>query len=326
MQYETPTHNQIVNNTFINSGTAAIRVDNVSRRCLIANNLIYNPGRYGNPFTPFVGLSLWAGFTSDTVQNNVIYSPRSQTTVILNQEEWGGGNTFRTVAHLNAFNGTNGNVITGNTAFVLTPAQRGGNFSGLSRQLVDPTTRAPFTGNQIPAGAINPITAKLLPLIPISNSPDGFIVFDRPRKDHENQFMGRLDYNRDKQRMFGRYFYSKYVRDPVAATDLERAGGGTEWFNQSVSFGHTYSFTPALLNEFRTGFTRQRNYYFPELIGSDILHGGLVDGADHFLAQLAAKTLIGNAGFQKTVAQHDLPLLQRGADDAAHVLCARRGT
>ena len=149
------------------------------------------------------------------------------------------------------------NISTGNTAFVLTPAQRAGNFSSLSRQLIDPTTKAPFPGNVIPSSQLSPITAKLLPLIPVSNSPDGFIVFDRPINDHENQVMGRVDYNLTKQRMYGRYFYSKYIRDPVAgAQDLVRAAGGTEWFNQSVSYGNTYSFTPALLNSFVFSYDR----------------------------------------------------------------------
>src|SRR5262249_27386282 len=72
------------------------------------------------------------------------------------------------------------NVSTGNTATVLTPAQRAGDFSGLARQLVDPITRQPFPGNRIPDDRISPVTKRLLPLIPVSNAPDGFLVFTRP--------------------------------------------------------------------------------------------------------------------------------------------------
>ncbi len=143
------------------------------------------------------------------------------------------------------------NILGGNTAFVLTPAQRNGDFSSLSRQLVDPTTRQPFAGNRIPPDRINPVTKRLLPLIPVSNSPDGFIAFDRPMRDHENQFMGRVDYNFSKQRLYGRYFYSRYIRNAVSgANDLVRAFRGTEWFNQSVSVSDTYNLSPNLLNNF----------------------------------------------------------------------------
>src|SRR3954454_15723708 len=53
-------------------------------------------------------------------------------------------------------------VVSNRNATVLTPGQRNGNFSSLSRQLVDPVTKAPFPGNIIPANRISPVTAKLL--------------------------------------------------------------------------------------------------------------------------------------------------------------------
>src|SRR5262249_45177645 len=141
------------------------------------------------------------------------------------------------------------NISTGNTTFVLTPAQRAGDFSSVSRQLIDPLTKQPFPGNQIPAARINPLTSKLLPLIPVSSSSDGYLVFDRPLNEHENQFMGRVDYNLSKQRIYTRYFYSKLPRDAVSgAQDLVRSAGGREFFSQSASFSHTYNASPTLIN------------------------------------------------------------------------------
>jgi Carboxypeptidase regulatory-like domain len=143
------------------------------------------------------------------------------------------------------------NVAEGNTATVLTAAQRNGNFSNVSRQLVDPISKQPFPGNQIPLSRFDPVTAKLLPLIPTAASADGLITFSRPAKEHENQFMGRVDYNLHNQRMFGRYFYASYPRDAVSgAQDLVRSAGGFNFFNQSASFGHNYNFSPHLLNSF----------------------------------------------------------------------------
>jgi hypothetical protein len=128
------------------------------------------------------------------------------------------------------------NISTGNTTFVLTQAQRNGDFSSVQRQLIDPLTKQPFPGNQIPAARIDPVTAKLLPLIPVSSSPDGYIVFDRPLNEHENQFMGRVDYNLTKQRIYTRYFYSKLPRDAVSgAQDLVASTGGRDFFSQSAS-------------------------------------------------------------------------------------------
>jgi hypothetical protein len=141
------------------------------------------------------------------------------------------------------------NIAGGLSAFVLTPAQRGGDFSGLSRQLIDPLNKQPFPGNFIPTSRINPVTQKLLPLIPNSAAPDGYIAFDRPLKEHENQFMGRVDYNLTKSRLYGRYFYSKLPRDAVSgAQDLVRSTGGREFFSQSASVSHTYNVSPTFVN------------------------------------------------------------------------------
>ncbi len=147
-------------------------------------------------------------------------------------------------------------LSSGNTAFVLTAAQRGGDFSTLSRRLVDPATKQPFPGNIIPPSRIDPVTRKLLPLIPVSSAADGFLVFTRPVNDHENQFMGRVDYLLAKHRLYGRYFYSKYPRSAVSGEqDLVRSLGGREFFNQSVAFSDTYNLSATLLNSFNFSFT-----------------------------------------------------------------------
>jgi hypothetical protein len=143
------------------------------------------------------------------------------------------------------------NITEGNSAFLLTAAQRKGDFSGLSRRLVDPFTKVPYVGNIIPPGQINPITAKLLELLPIPTSPDGLVVFARPVTEHENQFLGRADYNLQKQRIYGRYFYARYPRSPVSgAQDLLRSIGGFEFFHQSASVSHTYTISANFVNNF----------------------------------------------------------------------------
>src|SRR5438876_585932 len=87
------------------------------------------------------------------------------------------------------------NVSLANSAFVLTDAQRQGNFSAVSRQLIDPVSKQPFPGNIIPASRFEPASAKLLQNIPTSPRPDAFITYDLPVRDTENQAMGRVDYN-----------------------------------------------------------------------------------------------------------------------------------
>jgi hypothetical protein len=148
-------------------------------------------------------------------------------------------------------------VALGNSATVLTGAQRQGDFSSLTRQLVDPLTGQPFPGNTLPANRIDPASAKMLRYIPASPRSDALINYDLPIHDDERQAMGRLDYNLARQRFYGRYFYSEYKQDPVAGnTNVIQSRGGFSDRDQSVSFSHTYNFQPALLNSFVFAFNR----------------------------------------------------------------------
>jgi Carboxypeptidase regulatory-like domain len=140
-------------------------------------------------------------------------------------------------------------VQAGNSTTVLTAAQRAGDFSSVSRQIVNPFTKQPYPGNQIPVGDFAPASAKLLQSIPTATSPDGLVLFDRPVRDHENQFMGRVDYNLTKQRLYGRYLYSRYGRDAFTGDgDLIASNRGFDLFDQSASVNHTYNFSPGLIN------------------------------------------------------------------------------
>ena len=148
------------------------------------------------------------------------------------------------------------NISTGNTATVLTPAIRSGDFSAVDRPIVDPITKAPYPNNQIPQSAFNPVAKNLLPLIPVPTSPDGFISYDLPQVDQENQFMLRSDYIRGNQRLYGRYFYSKYKRDPVVGTtNILSSFRGFTIFDQSASASHTVNFSPTMLNNFIFSYT-----------------------------------------------------------------------
>src|SRR4029079_19003443 len=78
------------------------------------------------------------------------------------------------------------------TAIVPTAAQRNGDFSGFSRNIIDPLTGLPFQGNVIPAGRISPQGRALLNAYPLSTpgfqqGANNWIgnpsVFNNQRKD-----------------------------------------------------------------------------------------------------------------------------------------------
>lgn len=77
-------------------------------------------------------------------------------------------NSEKTFVFLNWTGGRNENPYD-NFSTVPTSAERQGDFSGLGKQLIDPTTGQPLPGNQI--ASINPSAQALLKFIPLPNLP-----------------------------------------------------------------------------------------------------------------------------------------------------------
>lgn len=161
------------------------------------------------------------------------------------------------------------------TAIMPTESQRTGDFSNLlpATQLVDPATRQPFAGNQIPLSRLDPITAKLFNGLPIPTAQDGRIRFDRPIRESENQVLGRLDYQLTNHRLYGRYFLARYPIDPVTTTDTNfvRTLIGYLYLNQGFSVSDTYTVRPNLFNSFSTSYNRNH---------TDLLSGSTFNIAD----------------------------------------------
>ncbi|MCU1259173.1 MAG: hypothetical protein JWO80_2058, partial [Bryobacterales bacterium] len=145
----------------------------------------------------------------------------------------------------------------GNSATVPTAAQRNGDFSAISRQLVNPFTGTPFPGNQIPTSLFTPASVKILQLIPSSPRPDGVVYYDLPASERDNQFMTRVDYNLTTHRIYGRYFYSRYGKDIVSgAQNILAAGRGLDLWDQGVSVSDAYTITPRMVNSAIVAYNR----------------------------------------------------------------------
>ncbi|HZT33130.1 MAG TPA: TonB-dependent receptor [Bryobacteraceae bacterium] len=169
-------------------------------------------------------------------------------------------------------------VVTGTTPL---PAWRSGDFSGLKTPIIDPLTGAQFPGNQVPASRIAPVSQKVQNFFyPLPNfGPPGLQSGNwrgqfpgQTGFTHFDDFGVRVDQNfSNGDKVYARVSYRRLpltareaVLPPIGQRDQLRGA-------RSAVASWTHLFSPAVLNEFRTGFTRQRNYYYPDLVGSDIL-------------------------------------------------------
>ncbi len=150
---------------------------------------------------------------------------------------------------------------TGSVAFVPTGAERAGDFSSLSRQLVDPVTREPFPNNQLPQDRISPVAKYFLKWIPLPNRGGRELNFvGTEQTETENQFMTKVEYNGRGQQLSGRYFFTDYDLPAVIPTDniLAASNVGKAVRVQNVSVNHTVSIRPTVLLNSTFGFNRQR--------------------------------------------------------------------
>ena len=127
-------------------------------------------------------------------------------------------------------------------------------------------TRAPFAGNTIPIGQMDPVALALLARYPMPTSPGTANNFSRtaPEIDNQDQFDIRIDhrFNGPGDQIFGRLSY--FHDDFVPVTPLPDGSGVTTGTlgpqdTTAWSFASNYQhvFSSRLLNEVRVGDTRR---------------------------------------------------------------------
>lgn len=151
-----------------------------------------------------------------------------------------------------------------------------GNFSGF-RPIYDPQTtsisgttytRQPFGNNQILSTRIDPVSAKLMALLPLPNLPgqvsaagvSNNFLSDPSRLDDNDQFDVRLDHRiSDKDQSFLRFSFQNVSRliptslPPPLGQGANRVGNFLDPA-RSAALSWTHLFTPRTINEFRAGY------------------------------------------------------------------------
>ncbi len=155
-------------------------------------------------------------------------------------------------------------------ASVPTQAMREGRFlasEGFINPIYDPASsatpaqRTQFANNVIPTNRFDPVAARALSLWPLANRP-GLVnnyIENISQSQDVNQFDIRGDYQfAELGRLFVRESYSKRALRSALPNAPFLAFGeiNSDSRDHNAVIGHSYSFSPTLLNEFRFGFNR----------------------------------------------------------------------
>jgi len=145
---------------------------------------------------------------------------------------------------------------------------RRGDFSGMVPRIVvmDPrnTPRTPLPGNIMPAGTIDPTSAKMVALYPepnIAGQINNFL-FNPVQTNRVDQFNIRSDYRTDKSQIFGRFsledadtFNPGNLPEPAIGAGPGRPGQVVVPSKQAV-IGYGRSLGPAKYYDLRIGYSR----------------------------------------------------------------------
>jgi hypothetical protein len=152
-----------------------------------------------------------------------------------------------------------------------TTAMLAGNFSAVAsaacggKPLINPfANNAPFPGNQVPVGLLNPVAVKTATqYLPIGAADQcGNVTYGIPITGDENQYIGRVDWLQNtKHTVFGRYFVDTF-KNPATYDGknlLTTTQAGNLEMAQSLTVGDNYVFGPGTLNSFHATFNRRRD-------------------------------------------------------------------
>lgn len=158
----------------------------------------------------------------------------------------------------------------GQIAFVPAAAERNGDFSDISTQLVDPSTGTPFAGNQINPSLFSVPSQFFLKYIPLPNGPGRQLTFAGPSiVKTDDQWLAKADWIHGRNQLSGSFFWTRFSEPPDIATSktniLAADGSGNRVTIKNLSLNHSYSSSPTLL--FNTWF------------GWDSQTGGSLSGA-----------------------------------------------
>ena len=149
--------------------------------------------------------------------------------------------------------------------FLPTTAERVGNFSAISKAIIDPVTNTAFAGNQIPMSRLNPVALAFLKYLPDPGTPDGSRLEGTPTISNQQEYTGKVDWILGNHRLTGKYFYNNFTQ-PFTGNVNDYAtmtGAGVAKSLQpysQISLSDLYTISPVLLNNFTFGIRADRQF------------------------------------------------------------------
>ena len=145
-----------------------------------------------------------------------------------------------------------------NSAVVPTAAERGGDFSAITKVIVDPTTGNPFPGNIIPASHFDPTALNIVnKYIPLANSPSNIFQGQIPSPYNTDEELAKVDHSfSDTERLTVSYFTTAGNNSVLPTGNMPWSVQSFVWRQQNLAANFTSTITPNLVNQAWVNYTR----------------------------------------------------------------------
>lgn len=150
------------------------------------------------------------------------------------------------------------------------PSMLQGDFSSLSRNIVDPLNNQPFANNRIPESRIASSSQFFFPHILLPNSADGRFRSVAPVPDNSYEGTGRIDHQiTDKQRIYGRWIvYDNTLTNPDYRPEVAQTNNTRQ---HNVGLNYNYTITPTTLFTAGANYMNSFNRFRSPVVGIDNL-------------------------------------------------------
>lgn len=190
-----------------------------------------------------------------------------------------------------------------------TAAERNGDFSAFSGQIINPATGLQFTNNQIPSSMFNPVTQQLLKILyPLpTQSGYGTNTYELvPYKSDATRFSLRLDHKiSDKDQFRATFLRAFYGPNPsTGASSLQGGMSGIGEHNMNTILGWTHTFSPTLLLDVWASYLHLPVYRTPQNVKTDF--SSIIPGLGAQLIEGAPQISITNITSVAEQGSHDL--------------------
>ncbi|RPJ62849.1 MAG: TonB-dependent receptor, partial [Acidobacteria bacterium] len=145
-----------------------------------------------------------------------------------------------------------------NDARVPTALERTGDFSQMTKALIDPLTKKQFPDNKIPANRLDPTAQNIIKdWVPLPNLPGNYYEAQVPIRPRNDDLTGRIDYSfSDTHQLFGSYFLNKGERADVLGGTLPWTERLLTWKQQNYNVNETWTVSPVSMNLLHLTYVR----------------------------------------------------------------------